>query len=199
MKILLFSILLVLVNGQDEAAPADIGVVDCDALAIVMDGLISMNEDAMEKAADAEEKAEEAREKSEMAKPKMRQEEDPKKIQEMINQFLDSLPPITKANIKAIVKQLGLEPLFKLAQTGDLTDYDLKKAIYDATKAAGFKPEDVLEGVFEKCPELFFDDHDDDYGDMDDDDMDQDYDDMDGDYGGIDKWWQTMFPGGQKI
>merc|ERR1712012_1489307 len=196
MKILLFSILLNLVNGQDEAAPADIGVVDCDALAIVMDGLISMNEDALEKAADAEEKAEEAKYKSEMAKPKMRQqEEDPKKIEEMINQFFDSLPPTTKANIKDIVKQLGLEPLFKLAQTGDLTDYDLEKAIYDAAKAAGFKPEDVLEGVFAQCPELFDDDFDDD-----DDDDDDDSGDMDnGDYGGMDKWWQTMFPGGQMI
>merc|ERR1712012_1096204 len=192
MKILLFSILLNLVNGQDEAAPADIGVVDCDALAIVMGGLKSMNEDAMEKAEEAEEKAEEAKEKSEMAKPKMRQqEEDPKKIEEMINQFLDSLPPTTKANIKDIVKQLGLEPLFKLAQTGDLTDYDLKKAIYDAAKAAGFKPEDVLEGVAEQCPELF-EDEDDEYDDDDDEDDDE-YDDMDdADYGGMDKRWQKM-------
>merc|ERR1712012_45016 len=178
MKILLFSILLNLVNGQDEAAPADIGVVDCDALAIVMDGLISMNEDALEKVADAEEKAEEAKYKSEMAKPKMRQqEEDPKKIEEMINQFFDSLPPTTKANIKDIVKQLGLEPLFKLAQTGDLTDYDLEKAIYDAAKAAGFKPEDVLEGVAEQCPELFDDEEDDEADDEYDEDIDEDDDD----------------------
>jgi len=215
MKILLFSILLVLwagVNGQDEAAPADIGPVDCDALAIVMGGLKSMNDDAKEKAEEAEEKSEEAKEKSEMAKPKMRQEdeeeEDPKKIEEMINQVMDSLPPTTKANIKDIVKQLGLEPLFKLAQTGDLTDYDLKKAIYDSAKAAGFKPEDVIEGVADQCPDLLNDDGDDnndddgdmdggdygdmdggDYGDMDGgdyDDMDEDYDGMDGDYGDMD-------------
>jgi len=103
----------------------------------------------------------------------------------MINQFLDALPPTTKANIKVIVKQLGLEPLFKLAQTGDLTDYDLKKAIYDSAKAAGFKPEDVFEGVAEQCPELL-NDNNDDHNDHDDDD-DDDYDDMDGgDYGDMD-------------
>merc|ERR1711862_793664 len=139
-------------------------------------------EEKQEKAEEAELKAEEAKEKSEMAKPQMRQqdeeEEDPKKIEEMINQFLDSLPPTTQANIKVIVKQLGLEPLFKLAQTGDFTDYDLKKAIYDSAKAAGFKPEDVFEGVAEQCPELLNDDDDND---------DDDYDDMEGgDYGDMD-------------
>jgi len=171
MKIFLFGIFLVLgasVNGQDapEPAPADIGLIDCDALGIVMGALKQMNKDAMEKAGEAAEKAEEAKEKPDMAKPKMRQQEaegdenedDPKKTEEMINQFLDSLPPTTSANIKEIVKQLGLAPLFKLAQTGDLTDYDLNKAIADAAKAAGFKPEDVIEGVAEQCPEVMKDD-----------------------------------------
>merc|ERR1719342_1919464 len=109
MKIFLFAILLVLgasVNGQDAPdAPADIGLIDCDALAIVMGALKSINKDAMEKAGEAAEKAEEAKEKPDMAKPKMRQQEaegdenedDPKKTEEMINQFLDSLPPTTSA------------------------------------------------------------------------------------------------------
>merc|ERR1711887_205781 len=167
MKSFLFGILLVLgasINGQDapEPAPADIGLIDCDALAIVMGALKSVNKDAEEKA----EKAEEAKEKPNMAKPGMRQqetegdekEEDPKKTEEMINQFLDSLPPTTKANIKEIIKQLGLDPLFKLAQDGNLTDYDLNKAIADAAKAAGLKPEDVIEGVAEQCPKLMKDD-----------------------------------------
>merc|ERR1711970_290782 len=167
MKSFLFGILLVLgasINGQDapEPAPADIGLIDCDALAIVMGALKSVNKDAEEKA----EKAEEAKEKPDMAKPGMRQqetegdekEEDPKKTEEMINQFLDSLPPTTKANIKEIIKQLGLDPLFKLAQDGNLTDYDLNKAIADAAKAAGLKPEDVIEGVAEQCPKLMKDD-----------------------------------------
>merc|ERR1711887_176485 len=167
MKSFLFGILLVLgasINGQDapEPAPADIGLIDCDALAIVMGALKSVNKDAEEKA----EKAEEAKEKPNMAKPGMRQqetegdekEEDPKKTEEMINQFLDSLPPTTKANIKEVIKQLGLDPLFKLAQDGNLTDYDLNKAIADAAKAAGLKPEDVIEGVAEQCPKLMKDD-----------------------------------------
>jgi len=191
MKIFLFGIFLVLgasVNGQDasEPAPADIGLIDCDALGLVMGALKGMNKDAMEKA----EKAEEAKEKPDMAKPGMRQqetegdekEEDPKKTEEMINQFLDSLPPTTKANIKEIVKQLGLAPLFKLAQNGDLTNYDLDKAIADAAKAAGFKPEDVIEGVAEQCPKLMKDD-----GSMDGGMDGGDYGGMDGgDYGGMD-------------
>merc|ERR1712042_36973 len=83
MKIFLFGILLVLgasVNGQDAPEPADIGLIDCDALAIVMGALKSVNKDAMEKEG-------EAKEKPDMAKPGMRQqetegdekEEDPKK------------------------------------------------------------------------------------------------------------------------
>merc|ERR1711970_514246 len=200
MKSFLFGILLVLgasINGQDapEPAPADIGLIDCDALAIVMGALKSVNKDAEEKA----EKAEEAKEKPNMAKPGMRQqetegdekEEDPKKTEEMINQFLDSLPPTTKANIKEIIKQLGLDPLFKLAQDGNLTDYDLNKAIADAAKAAGLKPEDVIEGVAEQCPKLMKDDGSmdggmdgGDYGGMDGGDY---YGGMDGgDYGGMD-------------
>merc|ERR1712183_516827 len=84
----------------------------------------------------------------------------------------------TKANIKEIIKQLGLDPLFKLAQDGNLTDYDLNKAIADAAKAAGLKPEDVIEGVAEQCPKLMKDD-----GSMD----GGDYGGMDGvDYGGMD-------------
>jgi len=195
MKIFLFGIFLVLgasVNGQDapEPAPADIGLIDCDALGIVMGALKQMNKDAMEKAGEAAEKAEEAKEKPDMAKPGMRQqetegdekEEDPKKIEEMINQFLDSLPPTTKANIKEIIKQLGLDPLFKLAQDGNLTDYDLNKAIADAATAAGLKPEDVIEGVAEQCPELMKDD-----GSMDGGMDGGDYGGMDGgDYGGMD-------------
>jgi len=195
MKIFLFGIFLVLgasVNGQDapESAPADIGLIDCDALGIVMGALKQMNKDAMEKAGEAAEKAEEAKEKPDMAKPGMRQqetegdekEEDPKKTEEMINQFLDSLPPTTKANIKEIIKQLGLDPLFKLAQDGNLTDYDLNKAIADAAKAAGLKPEDVIEGVAEQCPEVMKDD-----GSMDGGMDGGDYGGMDGgDYGGMD-------------
>merc|ERR1711970_180981 len=191
MKSFLFGILLVLgasINGQDapEPAPADIGLIDCDALAIVMGALKSVNKDAMEKA----EKAEEAKEKPDMAKPGMRQqetegdekEEDPKKTEEMNNQFLDSLPPTTKANIKEINKQLGLDPLFKLAQDGNLTDYDLNKAIADAAKAAGLKPEDVIEGVAEQCPKLMKDD-----GSMDGGMDGGDYGGMGGgDYGGMD-------------
>merc|ERR1711887_133255 len=190
MKSFLFGILLVLgasINGQDapEPAPADIGLIDCDALAIVMGALKSVNKDAEEKA----EKAEEAKEKPDMAKPGMRQqetegdekEEDPKKTEEMINQFLDSLPPTTKANIKEIIKQLGLDPLFKLAQDGNLTDYDLNKAIADAAKAAGLKPEDVIEGVAEQCPKLMKDD-----GSMDSGMDGGDYGGMGGgDYGGM--------------
>merc|ERR1711970_412677 len=172
MKSFLFGILLVLgasINGQDapEPAPADIGLIDCDALAIVMGALKSVNKDAEEKL----EKAEEAKEKPDMAKPGMRQqetegdekEEDPKKTEEMIN-------------------QLGLDPLFKLAQDGNLTDYDLNKAIADAAKAAGLKPEDLIEGVAEQCPKTMKDDRSMDGG------MDGgDYGGMDGgDYGGMD-------------
>merc|ERR1711931_290765 len=193
MKIFLFGILLVLgasVNGQDAPEPADIGLIDCDALAIVMGALKSINKDAMEKAGEAAEKEEEAKEKPDMAKPGMRQqetkgdeeEEGPKKTEEMINQFLDSLPPTTKANIKEIIKQLGLDPLIKLAQAGNLTDYDLNKAIADAAKAAGLKPEDVIEGVAEQCPEVMKDD-----GSMDGGMDGGDYGGMDGgDYGGMD-------------
>merc|ERR1711982_22770 len=64
------------------AEPADIGVVDCDALEIVMRDLVSLNKKAKEKAEEAdeeaEEKEEEAEEKAEEAKekPKMRQEDE---------------------------------------------------------------------------------------------------------------------------
>merc|ERR1711982_324357 len=101
-----------------------------------------------------EEKAEEAKE-----KPKMRQEdeeeEDPKKVEEMLKESLDSLPPSTNANVKALLKELG--PLFKLAQTGGLTDYDLKKLFADTVKAAGLNTEDAMEGLEEQCPNLFDD------------------------------------------
>jgi len=169
MKVFLFGILLALgacANGKPAPAePADIGVVDCDALKIVMNDLISLNknakdkkeeaeEDAEEKEEDAEEKAEEAKE-----KPKMRQqdeeEEDPKKVEEMLKESLDSLPPSTNANVKALIKELG--PLFKLAQTGDLTDYDVKKAFADTVKAAGLNTEDAMEGLADQCPNLFDD------------------------------------------
>merc|ERR1712055_564169 len=160
MKVFLFGILLALgacANGKPAPAePADIGVVDCDALKIVMNDLISLNknakdkkeeaeEDAEEKEEDAEEKAEEAKE-----KPKMRQ-----KVEEMLKESLDSLPPSTNANVKALIKELG--PLFKLAQTGDLTDYDVKKAFADTVKAAGMKTEDAMEGLADQCPNLFDD------------------------------------------
>merc|ERR1711862_507638 len=92
-------------------------------------------------------------------KPKMRQEdeeeEDPKKVEEMLKESLDSLPPSTNANVKALLKELG--PLFKLAQTGGLTDYDLKKLFADTVKAAGLNTEDAMEGLEEQCPNLFDD------------------------------------------
>jgi len=169
MKVFLFGILLALgacANGKPAPAePADIGVVDCDALEIVMSDLISLNKNAKEKAEEAdeeaEEKEEEAEEKAEEAKekPKMRQqdeeEEDPKKVEEMLKESLDSLPPSTNANVKALIKELG--PLFKLAQTGDLTDYDVKKAFADTVKAAGLNTEDAMEGLADQCPNLFDD------------------------------------------
>merc|ERR1711862_948582 len=169
MKVFLFGILLALgacVNGKPAPAePADIGVVDCDALEIVMRDLVSLNKNAKEKAEEAdeeaEEKEEEAEEKAEEAKekPKMRQEdeeeEDPKKVEEMLKESLDSLPPSTNANVKALLKELG--PLFKLAQTGGLTDYDLKKLFADTVKAAGLNTEDAMEGLEEQCPNLFDD------------------------------------------
>merc|ERR1712112_64355 len=144
MKVFLFGILLALgacVNGKPAPAePADIGVVDCDALEIVMRDLVSLNKEAKEK-------------------PKMRQEdeeeEDPKKVEEMLKESLDSLPPSTNANVKALLKELG--PLFKLAQTGGLTDYDLKKLFADTVKAAGLNTEDAMEGLEEQCPNLFDD------------------------------------------
>jgi len=169
MKVFLFGILLALgacANGKPAPAePADIGVVDCDALKIVMNDLISLNKNAKDKKEEAdeeaEEKEEEAEEKAEEAKekPKMRQqdeeEEDPKKVEEMLKESLDSLPPSTNANVKALIKELG--PLFKLAQTGDLTDYDVKKAFADTVKAAGMKTEDAMEGLADQCPNLFDD------------------------------------------
>jgi len=169
MKVFLFGILLALgacANGKPAPAePADIGVVDCDALEIVMNDLISLNKNAKDKKEeaeeDAEEKEEEAEEKAEEAKekPQMRQqdeeEEDPKKVEEMLKESLDSLPPSTKANVQALIKELG--PLFKLAQTGDLTDYDLKKAFADTVKAAGMNTEDAMEGLADQCPNLFDD------------------------------------------
>merc|ERR1712112_605808 len=144
MKVFLFGILLALgacVNGKPAPAePADIGVVDCDALEIVMRDLVSLNKEAKEK-------------------PKMRQEdeeeEDPKKVEEMLKESLDSLPPSTNANVKALLKELG--PLFKLAQTGGLTDYDLKKLFADTVKATGLNTEDAMEGLEEQCPNLFDD------------------------------------------
>merc|ERR1711862_545363 len=167
-KVFLFGILLALgacVNGKPAPAePADIGVVDCDALEIVMRDLVSLNKKAKEKAEEAdeeaEEKEEEAEEKAEEAKekPKMREEdeeEDPKKVEEMLKESLDSLPPSTNANVKALLKELG--PLFKLAQTGGLTDYDLKKLFADTVKAAGLNTEDAMEGLEEQCPNLFDD------------------------------------------
>jgi len=188
MKVFLFGILLALgacANGKPAPAePADIGVVDCDALKIVMNDLISLNKNAKDKKEEAdeeaEEKEEEAEEKAEEAKekPKMRQqdeeEEDPKKVEEMLKESLDSLPPSTNANVKALIKELG--PLFKLAQTGDLTDYDVKKAFADTVKAAGLNTEDAMvschgarmpedamvamvpcPGLADQCPNLFDD------------------------------------------
>merc|ERR1711862_483225 len=150
------------VNGKPAPAePADIGVVDCDALEIVMRDLVSLNKKAKEKAEEADEEAEEKEEEAEEAKekPKMRQEdeeeEDPKKVEEMLKESLDSLPPSTNANVKALLKELG--PLFKLAQTGGLTDYDLKKLFADTVKAAGLNTEDAMEGLEEQCPNLFDD------------------------------------------
>merc|ERR1711862_1074996 len=83
------------------------------------------------------------------------EEEDPKKAEEMLKESLDSLPPSTNANVKALLKELG--PLFKLAQTGGLTDYDLKKLFADTVKAAGLNTWDAMEGLEEQCPNLFDD------------------------------------------
>merc|ERR1712112_614160 len=105
MKVFLFGILLALgacVNGKPAPAePADIGVVDCDALEIVMRDLVSLNKKAKEKAEEeAEEKEEEAEEKAEEAKekPKMRQEdeeeEDPKRLRRCSkNHWIHCHPP----------------------------------------------------------------------------------------------------------
>merc|ERR1711982_307916 len=154
MKVFLFGILLALgacVNGKPAPAePADIGVVDCDALEIVMRDLVSLNKKAKEKAEEADEEAEE---KEEEAEEKAEEAEDPKKVEEMLKESLDSLPPSTNANVKALLKELG--PLFKLAQTGGLTDYDLKKLFADTVKAAGLNTEDAMEGLEEQCPNLF--------------------------------------------
>merc|ERR1711862_932312 len=61
MKVFLFGILLALgacVNGKPAPAElADVGVVDCDALEIVMRDLVSLNKKAKEKAEEADEEA----------------------------------------------------------------------------------------------------------------------------------------------
>merc|ERR1712055_510904 len=124
----------------------------------------------------------------------------------MLKESLDSLPPSTNANVKALIKELG--PLFKLAQTGDLTNYDVKKAFADTVKAAGLNTEDAMvschgarmpedamvamvpcPGLADQCPNLFDDedkpeDYDEDEPEDYDEDEPEDYDDDDEDEDG---------------
>jgi len=165
MKILHFGILLALgatVNGQTDAAAKgqvpDIGVIDCDALQVVL-GALKATEKAGEKAAEqaaekaAEKEAEKEGEKGD-SKPQTRQdasEDDKKKMEDAINDFLNSLPPTTKANVLEIYKQLNLGDLFALAASGNMTDYDFRKGLSDKITALGLDPKDVTAAIMEQC------------------------------------------------
>merc|ERR1711917_209755 len=74
-----------------------------------------------------------------------------KKMEDQLNEFLDSLPPSTKANALEMYKELDLGDLFKLAATGNMTSYDFRKTMSDKIKALGLKPKDVIAAVMEQC------------------------------------------------
>merc|ERR1719385_345488 len=74
-----------------------------------------------------------------------------KKMEDQLNEFLDSLPPSTKANALEMYKELNLGDLFTLAATGNMTSYDFRKAMSDKITALGLKPSDVVAAVMEQC------------------------------------------------
>merc|ERR1711962_1450837 len=63
------------------------------------------------------------------------------------------MPASTKANIEA----LDLGALFEMASTGDMTDFDLRKAIVDKVTELGFKPEDAMQAVIDQCADYLMD------------------------------------------
>merc|ERR1719365_269707 len=74
-----------------------------------------------------------------------------KKMEDALNDMLNSLPPSTKANALEMYKELNLGDLFTLAATGNMTSYDFRKAMSDKITALGLKPSDVVAAVMEQC------------------------------------------------
>merc|ERR1719365_253316 len=74
-----------------------------------------------------------------------------KQMEDALNDFLNSLPPSTKANALEMYKELNLGDLFTLAATGNMTSYDFRKAMSDKITALGLKPSDVIAAVMEQC------------------------------------------------
>merc|ERR1712168_1572021 len=130
LAIITFVALGSLVNGRD----GEVGLVDCDALSTVFDTLV----DTIDLAETA---------KAYNLTEADVSEDDKKSAQEMIDAIIAAMPPTTKANIEA----MDLGALFEMASTGDMTDYDLRKAIVDKITEAGFKPEDVMQAIVEQC------------------------------------------------
>jgi len=136
LAIITFVALGALVNGQDDA----VGVIDCDAVGIVaaaLAGTMDLAETA--KAYNLTE--------ADVS------DNDKKSVQAMIDAIIAAMPASTKANIEA----LDLGALFEMASTGDMTDFDLRKAIVDKVTELGFKPEDAMQAVIDQCADYFMD------------------------------------------
>jgi len=136
LAIITFVALGALVNGQDDA----IGVIDCDAVGIVaaaLAGTMDLAETA--KAYNLTE--------ADVS------DNDKKSVQAMIDAIIAAMPASTKANIEA----LDLGALFEMASTGDMTDFDLRKAIVDKVTELGFKPEDAMQAVIDQCADYLMD------------------------------------------